>query len=139
MPELIDRDRVHSVVGAFYAVYTYYGYGLLESVYCGALAYELMDRGHQVAREVSIAVSYTGRIFLRDGYAWNPSARMPRTTRIAAKNNTGTFGIAARRVCVWVRSVKICRPNEGRPADPHRVDGHRDFVFPRNSPWVSHF
>jgi GxxExxY protein len=54
-------DVVHAIVGAFYAVYNYYGFGLLESVYCGALEYELADRGHRVGREVSFAVSYKDR------------------------------------------------------------------------------
>jgi GxxExxY protein len=56
-----EYDRVQSIVGAFYAVYNYYGYGLLESVYCGALEHELTDRGHRVAREVSFDVTYKGR------------------------------------------------------------------------------
>ena len=48
----LEAERVHSIVGAFFTVYNYYGYGLGESIYAGALEYELRDRGHQVAREV---------------------------------------------------------------------------------------
>jgi GxxExxY protein len=59
--ELLEAQRVHSIVGAFYAVYNYYGYGLSESVYAGALECELLDRGHEVVRELAVAVSYKGR------------------------------------------------------------------------------
>ena len=59
--ELLEAERVHSIVAAFFTVYNYYGYGLVESVYAGALEYELADRGHEVAREVAIAVSYKER------------------------------------------------------------------------------
>jgi GxxExxY protein len=59
--ELLEAERVHSIVGAFYAVYQYYGFGLNESVYAGALEYEFSDRGHQVASRVAVAVAYRGR------------------------------------------------------------------------------
>ncbi len=49
-----------SIIGGFYDVYNYYGFGLAESVYCGALELELVARGHAVAREVSVAVRYKG-------------------------------------------------------------------------------
>ena len=58
--ELLEAERVHSIVGAFYGVYNYYGYGLSESVYAGALEHELRLRGHQVVRELAVAVSYKG-------------------------------------------------------------------------------
>jgi GxxExxY protein len=58
---LSEPELLHSIVGAFYTVYNYYGYGLAESIYCGALEYELLDRGHCVAREVAIPVSYKER------------------------------------------------------------------------------
>jgi GxxExxY protein len=59
--KLLAADFTHSVVGAFFAVYNYYGYGLVESVYAGALEYELVDRGHVVARELAVQVDYKGR------------------------------------------------------------------------------
>jgi GxxExxY protein len=59
--KVLEAKRVHSIVGAFYTVYNYYGYGLAESVYAGALEYELRDRGHHVAREVAVAIMYKGR------------------------------------------------------------------------------
>jgi GxxExxY protein len=59
--KLLAADLTHSIVGAFFAVYNYYGYGLVESVYAGALEYELVDRGHAVARELAVDVDYKGR------------------------------------------------------------------------------
>jgi len=59
--ELLEGERVHSIVGAFFAVFNYYGYGLSESVYAGALACELTDRGHVVTRELAVPVTYKGR------------------------------------------------------------------------------
>ena len=59
--ELLDADRVHSIVGCFLAVYNYFGYGLSERVYSEALGYELRDRGHVVAQELSVAVRYKAR------------------------------------------------------------------------------
>jgi GxxExxY protein len=52
---------VHSIVGAFFAVYNYYGYGLAESVHVGALELELLGQGHSVVRELLVSVEYHGR------------------------------------------------------------------------------
>ena len=59
--ELLEAERVHSIVGAFFTVYNYYGYGLSEAIYAGALEYELIDRGREVVRELLVAVSDNGR------------------------------------------------------------------------------
>ena len=59
--ELLEAERVHSIVGGFYTVYNYYGFGLSEAIYTGALEYELIDRGHEVVRELLVAVNYKGR------------------------------------------------------------------------------
>jgi GxxExxY protein len=59
--ELLEAERVRSIVGCFYEVYNYFGYGLVESVYTGALDHELTSRGHDVAREVAVRVGYKGR------------------------------------------------------------------------------
>ncbi len=58
--KLLERERVHSIVGAFYDIYNYYGYGLSETVYAGALELELDERGHEVVRELSVPVNYKG-------------------------------------------------------------------------------
>ena len=61
MPHLLEADRVGSIIGAFYAVYNYYGPGLAEFVYSGALEQELLRRRHTVARELLVSVEYQGR------------------------------------------------------------------------------
>ena len=64
--ELLEAERVHSIVGAFFNVYNYFGGGgLCEAAYTGALEYELTLRGHTVAREVMVAVYYKGRLVAR--------------------------------------------------------------------------
>jgi GxxExxY protein len=59
--KVLEAHRAHSIVGGFFEVYNYYGYGLVESVYAGALEYELVDRGHTVVRELAVNVTYKGR------------------------------------------------------------------------------
>lgn len=59
--DLVERALVHSIVGAFYDVYNYYGYGLLEAVYVGALVHELENRGHRVQRELALPILYKDR------------------------------------------------------------------------------
>jgi GxxExxY protein len=60
-PNVIERDLVASIVGAFYEVYNYFDFGLVEPIYRNALEMELRDRGHAVSREVSVPVMYRGR------------------------------------------------------------------------------
>jgi GxxExxY protein len=59
--ELLEAQRVQSIVAGFLAVYNYYGYGLSEAVYAGALEHELRSRGHEVAREIRVLVTYKGQ------------------------------------------------------------------------------
>src|SRR5438105_4860629 len=63
--ELLEAERVHSIVGGFFDVYNYYGYGLSEAVYAGGLAHELRDRGHTVVRELLALIYYKGRYVAR--------------------------------------------------------------------------
>ncbi len=63
--ELIEREVVGSIVGAFFEVYNYFGPGLAEAAYSGALDIALRERGHQVARELRVAVSYRGHVVAR--------------------------------------------------------------------------
>ena len=62
---LMEEALSSSVIGAFYEVYNIFGYGFSESVYLAALEWELIRRGHKVAREVSICIWYKG-----DPIAW---------------------------------------------------------------------
>jgi len=59
--EQIKSERERSVLGAFYTVYNYFGFGLSEPCYGGGLECELIDRGHTVVRELAINVKYKGR------------------------------------------------------------------------------
>lgn len=59
--ELFEGHLTHSVIGAFYEVYNNLGFGFLERLYVGAMEQELLERGHRVAREVSVRVIYKGR------------------------------------------------------------------------------
>ena len=59
--ELYEGKLTHSVIGAFYEVYNNLGFGFLERFYVTALQRELLQRGHRVAREVSVNVFYKGQ------------------------------------------------------------------------------
>jgi GxxExxY protein len=64
--ELLEVERVHSIVAAVFAVYNHFGGGgLCEAAYTGALEYELRLREHKVDREVMVAVYYKGRLVAR--------------------------------------------------------------------------
>jgi GxxExxY protein len=58
---LLHGALTRSVIDAFHASYDQLRYGFLESVYSLALAEELRQRGHHVAREVMVDVQYKGR------------------------------------------------------------------------------
>ena len=53
-----EEDLLHSVIGAFYEVYNYLGFGFLEHHYVTALEDELRQRGHFFGREVGVVVRY---------------------------------------------------------------------------------
>ena len=64
--ELLEAERVHSIVSAFFVVYNYFGSGgLCEAAYAGALEYELTMCGHTVARELGVPVYYKERLVAR--------------------------------------------------------------------------
>jgi GxxExxY protein len=58
--ELVEEALTRSVIGGFFEVYNTLKSGLLESLYSRALEWELVSRGHQVAREFGVRVSYKG-------------------------------------------------------------------------------
>jgi GxxExxY protein len=58
----MEERLTRSIIGAFFEVYNTLGFGFLEHVYVMALERELIDRGHRVAREVSVHVSYKDHI-----------------------------------------------------------------------------
>ena len=59
---LVEERLTGSIIRSFFDVYNYYGFGLLEAAYSGALERDLVAKGHQVAREVSVAIEYKGAI-----------------------------------------------------------------------------
>ena len=64
--ELLEAERVHSIVSAFFEVYNYFGGGgMCEGAYVGALAHELTLRGHKVEREVKANIFYKGVLVAR--------------------------------------------------------------------------
>lgn len=64
--ELVEAERVHSIVAAFFIVFNYFhGGGMCEAAYTGALEYELTLRGHKVDREVMAAVYYKNKLVAR--------------------------------------------------------------------------
>lgn len=64
--ELLEAERVHSIVAAFFIVYNFFGGGgMCEAAYTGALEHELTLRGHKVDREVMVPVYYKGRLVAR--------------------------------------------------------------------------
>ena len=60
--ELLEERLSHSVIGAFYEVYNTLGFGFLEHIYVMALERELLARGHEVGREVSVPIMYKGEL-----------------------------------------------------------------------------
>src|SRR4051812_35339436 len=58
--ELNEEALTESIIAAFFTVYNALGFGFLEYLYAMALERELLKRGHQVAREVWVEVSYDG-------------------------------------------------------------------------------
>src|SRR6185295_10896378 len=57
---LLEEGLTRSVIGAFYEVYNTLGFGFLEHLYACAMERELLERGHEVAREVGIKVLFKG-------------------------------------------------------------------------------
>lgn len=53
-----EEKLVFSVIGAFYEVHNFLGFGFLEHHYVKALDWELRERGHLVDREVGIRMGY---------------------------------------------------------------------------------
>ena len=62
---LYEEALTESAIGAFFDVYKTLGFGFLENVYVNALQYELVERGHKVALQFGVCVSYKGREIAR--------------------------------------------------------------------------
>ena len=57
---MLEAALTQSVIGAFYEVHGELGFGFREYIYARALERNLMAKGHQVGREVAVAVYYQG-------------------------------------------------------------------------------
>ena len=57
---MTDNELTYEIRGSIFDVYNELGPGLLESVYEEALAFELNERGLEVARQVEVPVIYKG-------------------------------------------------------------------------------
>ena len=63
LPEkLVGRELTGKVIGAFYTVYNELRHGFLETVYAGALEYELRALGVPYVREMALDVRYKGAL-----------------------------------------------------------------------------
>jgi GxxExxY protein len=58
-----ENEISGDIIDAAYKIHTQLGPGLLESVYEAVLAHDLVARGHQVGRQVPIAVRYDDLVF----------------------------------------------------------------------------
>jgi GxxExxY protein len=58
---VLHETLTGSIIGAYYEVYNKLGYGYLEFLHLAAMEIELRDRGHRVARELSVNVYYKQR------------------------------------------------------------------------------
>ena len=59
--DLLEGALTGEIMGAFFDVYNYHGFGFLESVYHRSLMYELRARGLEVQSEPSLRVDYKGQ------------------------------------------------------------------------------
>ena len=57
---MTDNELTYEIRGAIFDVYNELGPGLLESVYEEALAFELIERGFKVERQVEVPIRYKG-------------------------------------------------------------------------------
>jgi GxxExxY protein len=70
--ELLEAERVHSIIAAFFSVFNYFGGGgMCEGAYIGALAHELTLRGHKIDRELVVPVYYKGQLVARQRLTWS--------------------------------------------------------------------
>ena len=60
--DLLEGPLTHSILGAFFEVYNTLGYGFLEHPYVMAMERELLSRGHRVARELCVPITYKGHV-----------------------------------------------------------------------------
>jgi GxxExxY protein len=137
--QLIEETLTRSVIGAFFEVYNTLGFGFLEHLYVMALERELLARGHHVAREVWVRVTYKGEdlgiqrvdMIVDDTLVVETKAslKLPESASrqlynyLRATNlevgllfHFGTKARFHREIC---RNTRSNQPNPFNPANPH--------------------
>lgn len=101
--DLTEGPLTRSVIGAFYEVYNALGYGFLEHVYVMALERELIERGHRVAREVSVRVSYKAHVLAVQRIDMVVDDRVVVETKAGAE----LPGVAKRQLFNYLRATSL--------------------------------
>ena len=101
--ELIDERLTYSIIGAFFDVYNYLGFGFLENIYKAALERELVARGHRVAREVYVPVYYKGELIGRQRIDMIVDGRVI----VEVKSTHALQPIAARQLRNYLRATNL--------------------------------
>ena len=57
---LLHEKLTESIIGGFFEVYNYHGFGFNEKPYANSMELELKHRGHHVEREVPFIIPYLG-------------------------------------------------------------------------------
>ena len=100
---LVEERLTRSVIGAFFEVYNTLGFGFLEHIYVMALERELVERGHRVAREVSVQVHYKGHILAVQRIDMIVDERLV----VEAKSCVELPGVAQRQLLNYLRATTL--------------------------------
>lgn len=100
---LVEQELTGRIIAGFLEVYHTLGYGHSERTYMNALDFELRERGHAVAREVSTRVFYKG---VRVGYHLMDMLVDDRVV-IEAKASESLPPYAERQLQNYLRATKL--------------------------------
>ena len=100
---LIESALTRSIIGAFYDVYNGLGFGFIERPYVLAMERELKRRGHQVAREVLVEVTYRGEPLCHQRLDMVVDGRVV----VEAKSTYKLHEAAPRQVYSYLRSTHL--------------------------------
>ena len=101
--DFLHERLTYSVIGAFFEVYNTLGFGFLEHLYVVAMERELVARGHRVAREFSVPVSYKGEELGRQRL----DMIVDETLVVETKASYDLHKAAARQVYNYLRATKL--------------------------------
>ena len=101
--ELLDERLTYAIIGAFFDVYNYLGFGFLENIYKNALERELRARDHRVAREVYVPVYYKGDLIGRQRIDMIVDERVV----VEAKSTYALQPIAVRQLRNYLRASNL--------------------------------